>query len=1033
MSGPSDLFAGGGEMGERMRAFDWTRTPLGPVESWSPALRMMVAFLLANRFPLLLWWDPEYISIYNDAYCPVLGTKHPWALGRPVRECWSEVWNILEPLIDTPFQGGPATWMEDMLLEINRYGFLEETHFTIAYSPVPDETAPRGIGGVLATVHEITEKVVGERRIGALRDLGACTAEAKTAEGACASAAEGLAGHAKDVPFVLLYLIDQDGKRARLAGTSGVVAGEGTAPTFVDLDPAAKQDVGWPLAEARDRKGAVTVENLAARIPNIPAGPWSDPPRTAVIVPIKSNIAHRLAGFMVAGASPRLKLDDHYLSFLELVAAQIATAIANARAYEEERKRAEALAEIDRAKTLFFSNVSHEFRTPLTLMLAPIEEALGDESSEALAEVQRERLHVAHRNSLRLLKLVNTLLDFSRIEAGRAQASYEPTDLAALTTELASNFRSACERAGIQLVVDCPPLPEPVHIDRDMWEKIVLNLLSNAFKFTFQGRISVRFRARGDVAELVVQDTGVGVPPSEMPRLFERFHRIEGQKGRSYEGSGIGLALVQELIRLHGGTITGQSEIGKGTAFIVSLPFGTDHLPTERIGGEYTLASTSVRADTFVEEALRWLPGDAGAEIRPIGSGAELLSPAPISTGERPHVLVADDNSDMRNYIHQLLGKHFRVQAVSDGQAALDAIGQHRPDLVIADVMMPGLDGFGLLSEIRADPGLRGLPVMMLSARAGDEARREGLRAGANDYLIKPFSAPELVCRVESNLQLARLRREAERDLLEKEERLRDTNAELAQRVADLQIAAEEAKDSRRAALNLMEDAVQSRASMLVEIAERRRGEERQHLLTDELNHRVKNTLATVQSIAAQTLKDVLDKDRQKDFENRLMALSRTHDLLLRRSWQSVSLSELLVLELQPYGSDENSRFVLDGPAITVKPKAGLALGLAFHELVTNAAKYGAFSKPTGQVRIVWELVSASEHRALRLKWTETGGPPVKKIGRKGFGTMVIQRGLSLELDGEVQVDFDPSGLVCTIEIPLSEAGDGVGGVADGQ
>src|SRR5215471_17750898 len=173
---------GESEMGALIQAMDWSLTPLGPVASWSPSLRMMVPFLLVNRFPLLLWWGPEFIQIYNDAYRPILGTKHPYpGLGRPVSECWSEIWHVLRPLIETPFNGGPATWMEDIQLEINRYGFVEETHFTIAYSPVPDETVPGGIGGVLATVHEITEEVVGQRRIITLRDLGTRSAEAKTA------------------------------------------------------------------------------------------------------------------------------------------------------------------------------------------------------------------------------------------------------------------------------------------------------------------------------------------------------------------------------------------------------------------------------------------------------------------------------------------------------------------------------------------------------------------------------------------------------------------------------------------------------------------------------------------------------------------------------------------------------------------------------------------------------------------------------------------------------------------------------------
>src|SRR5689334_2485576 len=173
------------EVAALMRKLDWSKTALGSIETWSASLRMMVSFLLANRFPLLLWWGPEYISIYNDAYRPILGAKHPWALGKPVRECWSEIWDVLQPLIDAPFTGGPSTWMEDIELHIRRKGYTEETHFTVAYSPVPDESAPRGIGGVLATVHEITDKVVGERRLRVLRDLGARASDARSDEEAC--------------------------------------------------------------------------------------------------------------------------------------------------------------------------------------------------------------------------------------------------------------------------------------------------------------------------------------------------------------------------------------------------------------------------------------------------------------------------------------------------------------------------------------------------------------------------------------------------------------------------------------------------------------------------------------------------------------------------------------------------------------------------------------------------------------------------------------------------------------------------------
>src|SRR5215475_14070163 len=293
-------------MATLVRELDWARTPLGPPDSWSPALRMIVGLMMANRVPLLLWWGPDYISIYNDAYRPVLGTKHPWALGKPFRECWPEIRHILEPLIDAPFNGGPATWMDDILLEINRYGFFEETHFTIAYSPVPDDTAPRGIGGVLAMAHEITKKIIGERRVEALRDLGARTGEARTAEVACAIAAETLASYARDVPFALFYLIDSDPKRARLVSATGVGMGEPASPLVVDLREDTEHGSAWPLAAVVGEKAMVTIDNLGARFANVPRGPWSDPPHMAVIVPVRSNEAHKLAGMLVAGVSPRL-------------------------------------------------------------------------------------------------------------------------------------------------------------------------------------------------------------------------------------------------------------------------------------------------------------------------------------------------------------------------------------------------------------------------------------------------------------------------------------------------------------------------------------------------------------------------------------------------------------------------------------------------------------------------------------------------------------------------------------------------------
>ena len=417
--------------------------------------------------------------------------------------------------------------------------------------------------------------------------------------------------------------------------------------------------------------------------------------------------------------------------------------ITEKKAYEQAiARQREELAQLDKLKTQFFANISHEFRTPLTLMMGPLEDMLAERADPD------PRLELAHRNSLRLLKLVNTLLDFSRIEAGRIEAAYEPSDLSMWTTELTSSFRSAIERAGMTLSVECAPLPEPVYVDREMWEKIVLNLLSNAFKFTFEGGIAVSLRAVQGAAELEVRDSGTGITPDELPKVFERFHRVKGARGRSYEGSGIGLALVQELARLHGGTASVRSEVGRGTTFTVRVPFGKDHLPADRIEAARRQVSTGVRADAFVQEALRWLPAEPA---RPPIAG--VASPPAAAVTGRPRILLADDNADLRDYVRRLLEVSYEVEVVEDGVAALESARARPPRLIITDVMMPKLDGFGLVRELRADPALATIPIVVLSARAGEEARLEGLSQGADDYLVKPFSARDLLGRVAATLK----------------------------------------------------------------------------------------------------------------------------------------------------------------------------------------------------------------------------------------------------------------------------------------
>jgi PAS domain S-box-containing protein len=752
----NSLFPGDGEMANLMRSHDWSKTPLGAVENWPQSLRTTLSLVLSSRYPMFVWWGPEYANLYNDAYRPILGaSKHPQFLGLPGKDCWAEIWDVIGVMIDNVFTKGESTWFENFLLLMYRYGYIEETYFTFSYSPVRDESG--GIGGVFCACIETTEQVIADRRLSTLRELASKTAEAKTSEAACDFAVQALAQNLADIPFALLYL--SDGKQAQLITTLGIEKGTSASPEQVDLS---QEDDAWYLARVNRTAQAEKIDNLEQRFGKLPGGACDLAPTEALVMPIAESGKPDLAGFLVLGVNPRRKFDDNYQGFFDLIANNVAKALASAQAYEAERQRAEALAEIDRAKTLFFNNVSHEFRTPLTLMLAPAEDALADRENP-LAGIQRDRIQVVQRNGQRLLKLVNTLLDFSRIEAGRIEAVYEPTDLANFTADLASTFRSLIERAGLALEIDCPPLSTFIYVDKEMWEKIIFNLLSNAFKFTLAGKITVRLKDYDKYVELTIQDTGIGIAPEEIPHLFERFYRVKGSQGRSFEGSGIGLSLVQELIKLHQGNIKVTSQVGQGSCFTVSIPTGTAHLPIQTTGRSRTLESTALRSSAYIEEAERWLI-DTNQDASTKTAISELnkeITHSPVSPiTQKSRILLVEDNADMRYYVQRLLAQCYVVETASDGIAALTAIEKCKPDLVLTDVMMPRLDGFGLLQRLRNQPQTRELPIILLSARAGEEARIEGLERGADDYLIKPFSTRELLARVEANLKMAQIRQE---------------------------------------------------------------------------------------------------------------------------------------------------------------------------------------------------------------------------------------------------------------------------------
>lgn len=741
---PDATVVAGGAMGDLMLRLDWSGTPLGPAAGWSQSLRTAVSILLASRFPMIAFWGDDLVQLYNDAYRPILGaTKHPSALGQRAIDCWPEIWEVVGPMLEGVLRTGRATWSDNQLLLLDRNGYVEECYFTFSYSPIRAEEAV--IGGVFCAVTETTAHVIGERRLRTFRDLAA-VGMADTEATAAALSVAALDTNPVDIPFAVLYCVEDDGTLARLAAVTGISAGSAVSPTEVVLNaplPAPDPYVR-PMIEAVRTCRPVLIDRLPQGATIAPGR--MDAPQQALVVPVSRRGVQTPAALLVVGLNPHRALDDDYRGFLELVAGQIATALDRARAGKEAQERLEALAELNRAKTLFFSNISHEFRTPLTLLLAPVEDALADAASP-LPVVHQDRLEIVRRNGLRLLRLVNALLDFSRLEAGRMEATYRPTDLAALTADLAAAFRSPIEHAGLRFTVTCPPLPQPVYVDRACWEKIVLNLLSNAFKFTFSGSIDVASRITDGQFELTVTDSGVGITEAELPRIFERFHRVTGVPSRTQEGSGIGLAIVRELVGLHGGDITVASTPGRGSTFNVRLRCGAEHLPAEQIGEADGPTPSMASVIPQVEEAQQWLRTSLPAAGPP---GAQRL-------------LLVDDNADMRQYLTSLLGKQWQVATAADGTTALAAARERPPDLVLTDVMMPGMDGFQLLRALRADVQTRDVPVILLSARAGEEATIEGLDAGADDYLIKPFTARELVARVRTHLELAYVRKEAAR------------------------------------------------------------------------------------------------------------------------------------------------------------------------------------------------------------------------------------------------------------------------------
>lgn len=743
-----DFLTSDGMLGEMIRLYNWASTPLGSLESWSQSLKTTVNLMLNSRNPIWMGWGPENTFLYNDAYIDVLGIeKHGWALGKPAYVVWEEIWDFCGPLSDRVYNESKSSTATDVELFMKRGDFLEETFFTFTYSPVFDESGK--VGGLFCANFETTDKILNARRTRTLSELAAKSLIEKTITSACASAAETIKKNSEDIPFAIFYLLDNAGNSIEIVQRTGLdKCTEAIFPQKLNIQDT-EASASHPILTGIFKTGRPAITTVAGT-DLFPIGLAGQPVKDIIVLPLSLS-GNKPIGIVVFGINPTRKPDEDYTTFFEMAAGQISTAIQNATALETERKRLEELAEIDKAKTLFFSNVSHEFRTPLTLMLGPLEELIQNHS---LPPDETKIIETTHRNAMRLLKLVNTLLDFSLMESGRMKARFVPVDIAAFTTNLASSFRSVIEKAGMTLEVKTETLLRPVYADKQMWEKIVFNLLSNAFKYTLQGSISIVITQDIDNAILRVIDTGLGIPEEELPNMFTRFHRIQNTTGRSYEGTGIGLSMIKELVAQHGGTISVESTHGAGSTFTVTIPFGKGHLKAEQVA-ETAFDMEDVVTDQYIREADSMLGTDKESiEVT--------IDDAPIN---QELVLIVDDNADMRVHLSSIIEKEYRVITAQNGQDALNKIEQATPTLILSDIMMPVMDGIQLLKQVKNNPDTATIPVILLTARAGEESKIEGYETGADDYLVKPFSAKELVARIRSQIKITKTRDHFRRQL----------------------------------------------------------------------------------------------------------------------------------------------------------------------------------------------------------------------------------------------------------------------------
>jgi signal transduction histidine kinase/DNA-binding response OmpR family regulator len=739
--------------------FDWSATGLGPRQSWPVELRVLVDTCMEAEFPLQLAWGPDLLVVYNRAYIPLLGAeKHPWALGRPSREVWPDLFGVSGPIAERLMREGGAHHSTDYLMILDRHGYPEEGYFTFSQSAIRD--ADGHALGLFNAVTETTHHVVYERQLHLLGALGRVRTVDDAADPVrrCCEDALRVLSQARDtVPFAAVCLPDSSGRL-------GVIEGYGYDAAAAQEARAQGPIIVEELATVLGGGPAQVVSSLRERYADLlhpgPIGPLL--PDQAVVLPVTVAGRDLPTGVLVLGVNPYRLVNQQFLEFADLAAGQVSALMSDAQAQENERARLRALAELDDAKTEWLQQVSHELRSPLTLLLPPLKDLQSD-ATEELSPHARSVVDAAVRGGVRLQRMVDALLDVAQADQNSLRPNLQPTDLTGLTNDVVSGFGSTVAAAGLDLQVELPADPVTVEVDPAMWTTIVTNLLSNAVKYTDRGAISVTLRAAGDEVVLEVADTGIGIDAAEQPRIFDRFHRATPRRN----GTGLGLAVVKSLLEVHGGSVTVRSEIGRGSTFVVSLD------ASARPSGTHSATPVDGLSDAGDVEPAAPVkgpdPADRADRVTRVVEGDAAADDAETSQ-ERPRLLLVEDDPDLAGYLVTLFTRDgWEVCATPDAESALtvvapaDPLQQSRfvPDAILTDVMLPGRSGLDLVTLVRHDAEVARVPVIVLTARSGPGAAVEALAAGADDYLSKPFDSAELIARVRAHHELNQVREAA--------------------------------------------------------------------------------------------------------------------------------------------------------------------------------------------------------------------------------------------------------------------------------